>query len=60
MLELLQEPIFTSSVYFTDIEGNYYLYLSVSRDVLNKAPYEVWLLNGKVITNVFGDSNNVY
>ena len=60
ILAPLPESIVTSSVDFTDDEGNYYLYLSVSRDEINKPPYEVWLVNGEVISNVFGDSDDVY
>lgn len=46
----------TSSVDYTDAEGNYYLYLSVSRDEINKPPYELWLVNGEAIPDVFGGS----
>ena len=60
ILAPLPEPIVTSSVDFTDTDGNYYLYLSVSRDEINKPPYEVWLVNGEVIPNVFGDSDDVH
>lgn len=60
ILAPLSEPIVTSSVDFTDAEGNYYLYLSVSRDEIECPPFEVWLVNGEVIPNVFGDSEDVH
>lgn len=51
ILARLPEPIETSSVDYTDKEGNYYLYLSVSCDDIGLPPYEVWLINGEVIPN---------
>jgi len=59
ILASLSEPIVTSSVDYTDEEGNYYLYLSVSRDEIGLPTYEVWLLNGELIPNVFGGSEDV-
>lgn len=59
ILTPLQEPIMTTSVDYTDDEGNYYLFLSVSRDDIGLPPYEVWLKNGEVIPNVFGGSDDV-
>ena len=60
ILAPLPETIVTTSADFTDDEGNYYLYLSVSRDEINKPLNEVWLVNGEVIPNVFGDSDDVH
>ena len=48
ILEPLPEPIAKSSVDYTDAEGNYYLFLAVSRDAIDSSPYEVWLVNGEV------------
>ncbi|EFI67191.1 hypothetical protein BFZC1_18480 [Lysinibacillus fusiformis ZC1] len=44
----------TNSVDYTDAEGNYYLYLTVSRDEIGLPSYEVRLINGEEIPNVFG------
>ena len=49
----------TISVDFTDARGNYYLYLSVSSDEIGLPADEVWLINGKVITDVIGSSKDV-
>jgi len=46
ILTPLSESIMTTSVDYTDTEGNYYLYLSVSDDEIGLPPYEVWLMNG--------------
>lgn len=46
----------TSSIDYTDAEGNYYFYISVFRDEIRLPPYEVWLLNDELIPNVFGGS----
>ncbi|MGE7672111.1 hypothetical protein ACQKMV_00830 [Lysinibacillus sp. NPDC094403] len=59
ILAPLLEPIMTTSVDYTDAEGNYYLYLSVSRDEIGLPSYEVWLVNGELIPNVFGGSEDV-
>lgn len=59
ILAHLPEPIVITSVDFTDADGNYYLYLSVSRDVIGLPSYEVWLINGEVIPKVFGGSDDV-
>jgi len=59
ILAPLSEPIVTSSVDYTDEEGNYYLYICVSRDEIRLLPYEVWLVNGEVIPDVFGGSDDV-
>lgn len=58
ILEPLPEPIVTSSVDYTDEKGNYYLYLTVSREVINCSPYEVWLVNGEIIPNIFGGNDS--
>lgn len=55
----LSEPIMTTSVDYTDVEGNYYLYLSVSRDEIELSSYEVWLINAEVILIIFGGSDDV-
>lgn len=60
ILEPLPEPIVTSSVDYTDWEGNYYLYLTVSSESIDSPPYEVWLVNGEVIPNVFGRNDDVH
>lgn len=38
----------------------YYLYISVSRDEIRLPRYEVWLVNGEVISNVFGDREDLH
>ncbi|EFI67202.1 hypothetical protein BFZC1_18535 [Lysinibacillus fusiformis ZC1] len=59
ILAPLSEPIMTTSVDYTDAEGNYYLYLSVSRYEIGLSSYEVWLINGEVIPIIFGGSDDV-
>ncbi|MCL1698738.1 hypothetical protein [Lysinibacillus sp. BPa_S21] len=49
----------TTSVDYTDAEGDYYLYLSVSRDEIGLPAYEVCLVNGEIIIDVFGGSEDV-
>ncbi|MEK8196528.1 hypothetical protein [Lysinibacillus sp. FSL M8-0134] len=41
ILAPLPKPIVITSVNYTDAEGNYYLYLSVSRDEIELSPYVV-------------------
>lgn len=59
VLAPLKEPIVPSSVDYTDEEGHYYLYLAVCREDIKLEPYEVRLVNGEVIGNIFGGSDDV-
>jgi len=60
ILAPLPEPIKTTSVDYTDAEGNYYLYLSVSREENRLPPDKVWLLNGELIQDIFEDCDDVH
>ncbi|AUS85362.1 hypothetical protein LBYS11_03030 [Lysinibacillus sp. YS11] len=58
ILAHLPEPVVTTSVNYTDAEGNYYLYLYVSRDEIVLLQYEVWLINGEEILNILGGNDD--
>lgn len=55
ILNPLEEPIVTTSVDYTDKEGDYYLFLVIDREAINMNPYEVWLKNGEIIKNPLAD-----
>lgn len=49
----LENPILTWSADFTDLNGDYYLYMAIDRIQIALSPYEVWFKNGVKIPNPF-------
>lgn len=49
IIEHLAEPIIADSASYTDADGNYYLVIIIEAGL--PEPYEVWLVNDKVISN---------
>ncbi|MEL4024032.1 hypothetical protein [Lysinibacillus endophyticus] len=47
IIEHLAEPIIADSASYTDSDGNYYLVIIIETGL--PEPYEVWLVNDKVI-----------
>lgn len=47
------EPVVFDSANYTDDEGNYYTLISIETG--NLEPYEVWMVNDKVIENFIGE-----
>ena len=43
----LPEPVLCDSANYTDDEGNYYTLISIEAE--NVKPYEIWLMNDKVV-----------
>lgn len=49
MIAFVEAPIFCDSANYTDVEGNYYTLMLVETG--DETPYEVWLVNEKLMTN---------
>ncbi|WP_107943544.1 hypothetical protein [Metasolibacillus fluoroglycofenilyticus] len=49
MIAFVEAPILCHSANYTDIEGNYYTLMLVETG--DETPYEVWLVNDKLMTN---------
>ncbi|MGG2057226.1 hypothetical protein ABFY48_23200 [Lysinibacillus pakistanensis] len=47
MIAFVEEPILCHSANYTDVEGNYYTLMLV--EIGGETPYEVWLVNDKLI-----------
>ncbi|WP_249662266.1 hypothetical protein [Lysinibacillus fusiformis] len=49
MITFVEAPILCESANYTDVEGNYYTLMLVETG--DETPYEVWLVNDKLMTN---------
>ncbi|UNT55617.1 hypothetical protein [Lysinibacillus capsici] len=49
MIAFVEAPILCHSANYTDAEGNYYTLMLVETG--DETPYEVWLVNDKLMTN---------
>ncbi|WP_225340567.1 hypothetical protein [Lysinibacillus capsici] len=49
MIAFVEAPILCDSANYTDVEGNYYTLMLVETG--DETPYEVWMVNDKLMTN---------
>lgn len=58
VVDHLEGPIETESASYIDDKGDEYLVILVETNSVD--PYEVWLLNGELISNEFGREEDVH
>ena len=58
VVDHLEGPIETESASYIDTNGDEHLVILVETGSLE--PYEVWLINGELIPNVFGSEDDVH
>ena len=58
VIDHLEGPVETESASYIDGKGDEHLVILVGTDAVD--PYEVWFLNGEVISNEFGREDDVH